>query len=383
VASIRVRPRKNRPPTYCIRWRDPDQAGKEVSLTFDDRRQAEQFLKILNDNKGHLAPTAAVWNAVQSKSPSIADTLETHIASIPSITSRGRADYRRDARIHINPHIGSIPVDAFTEAHAKQFLTVLGDTKISDKTIRNVHGLLSAAISTAIKAGHRTANPCIGIRLPRRDEHDSTEMIFLTPGQWESIDTELPNYCDGYYRLLFRTLAWTGMRWGEAAALQVGDLSLAATPPTVRISRALRRDEHSRPYVGPTKTKRSKRTISLRLPLADEMRAHVKGKPPGSLVFESHTGTALHHSNIRNRAWVPACTAAMAEKYGENALTEVPRIHDLRHSHASWLFGAGLDLLAVQRRLGHESITTTADRYGHLLPEQQLAVSAALDRLFS
>lgn len=382
MATIRVRPRKNRPASYCIRWRDPDQGGKEVSLTFEDRRTAEQFLDILNRNKGHLAPTAAVWNAIQRKSPSIEDILETHIAGIPSITPRGRADYRRDARRHIIPHIGAIPVDAFTEANAKHFVSTLSDTDISDKTIRNVHGLLSAAISTAIKAGHCTTNPCIGIRMPRRDEHDSVEMIFLTPGQWESIDAELANYCGGYYRLLFRTLAWTGMRWGEVAALQVADLNLNGKPPTVRISRALRRDENSRPYIGPTKTTRSKRTISVRASLAAELRAHVKGKPAGALVFESHTGSALHHSNIRNRAWVPACTAAMNDGYGEKALTEVPRIHDLRHSHASWLFGSGMDLLAVQRRLGHESITTTADRYGHLLPEQQLAASAALDALF-
>jgi len=45
------------------------------------------------------------------------------------------------------------------------------------------------------------------------------------------------------------------------------------------------------------------------------------------------------------------------------------RIHDLRHTHASWLIAAGRPLPSIQRRLGHESITTTVDTYGHLMME--------------
>ena len=55
------------------------------------------------------------------------------------------------------------------------------------------------------------------------------------------------------------------------------------------------------------------------------------------------------------------------------------RVHDLRHTHASWLIAAGVPLPVIQRRLGHESITTTVDRYGHLAPDSDVAVLAALD----
>ena len=55
-----------------------------------------------------------------------------------------------------------------------------------------------------------------------------------------------------------------------------------------------------------------------------------------------------------------------------------PRIHDLRHSHASILLGAGVPIHVVQVRLGHESIKTTVDTYGHLLPDAQaMAANAA------
>ena len=59
--------------------------------------------------------------------------------------------------------------------------------------------------------------------------------------------------------------------------------------------------------------------------------------------------------------WVPALVRAK-----EAGLTKKPRVHDLRHTNASWLIQAGVPLTVIQRHLGHESIQTTSDRYGHL-----------------
>jgi integrase len=380
MASIRVNARKDKPPTFSVLWRDPE-TGTQTSTTFPDRQEAERFARVLKANGNYLAPTTGMWNALHRNSPTVTVILAEHIDMLPRVTPRGKADYRRDAKKHLIPHLGAIPVDALTEAHVNQWLITLSDTTMSDKTIANMHGLLSSAVSTAVKAGHCPSNPCRGVRLPRRDH--SAEMVFLSPQQWTTLDTELGKISDGYYQLMFRTLAYTGMRWGEVTALQVGDLMLNSKPPMIRISRALRRDENSRPYIGPTKTNRSKRTISIHQALADELRDNTKGKPPGRLVFPSHAGSTLHSSNVRVRAWLPAVNASMNdEEYGAASLTVQPRVHDLRHSHASWLFSQGLDLLAVQRRLGHESITTTADRYGHLLLQQQVAVADALGEMF-
>jgi integrase len=58
-----------------------------------------------------------------------------------------------------------------------------------------------------------------------------------------------------------------------------------------------------------------------------------------------------------------------------------PRIHDLRYSNASWLLQAGLDMFKLQRHLGHKSITTTINRYSHLLPEAYDDAAAAMDRV--
>jgi integrase len=60
-----------------------------------------------------------------------------------------------------------------------------------------------------------------------------------------------------------------------------------------------------------------------------------------------------------------------------------PRIHDLRHSNASWLLQAGLDLFKLKLHLGHKSINTTIDRYSHLLPEGYDDTATALERAFA
>src|SRR5690606_39463918 len=55
-----------------------------------------------------------------------------------------------------------------------------------------------------------------------------------------------------------------------------------------------------------------------------------------------------------------------------------PRIHDARHTNASWLLGAGVPINYVQAHLGHESIPTTVDRYGHVMPAAGVAIRAAV-----
>ncbi|MGH9005742.1 MAG: tyrosine-type recombinase/integrase, partial [Acidimicrobiia bacterium] len=82
----------------------------------------------------------------------------------------------------------------------------------------------------------------------------------------------------------------------------------------------------------------------------------------------------------------PLNPAKEAEKFGRRIARAdgVPRIrwHDLRHSHASHLLKAGVNIKVVSRRLGHASVSFTLDRYGHLFPEADTALRARLDCLF-
>ena len=170
-------------------------------------------------------------------------------------------------------------------------------------------------------------------------------------------------------------LAGSGLRFGEAVALTVGDVDLLGVTPAVKVTKALQRIPGGF-EVGPPKTRRSRRTVSLSNDLVDVL-APLVTRSRDELLVIGPTGARVHHSNSYNRAWRPA-TVAFEELAGRR-----PRIHDLRHSHASWLIAAGVPLPAIRDRLGHESINTTVDVYGHLMPDQHRVTAAALDGLLA
>lgn len=106
----------------------------------------------------------------------------------------------------------------------------------------------------------------------------------------------------------------------------------------------------------------------------------------------------MRHNVFFQYVWAPVTRLAMGQETFERAgrskvssllegveplprgraLDVRPRIHDLRRTAASWMIAAVLDLVTVQHMLGHESVTTTADLYGHLTPERRKAAADAM-----
>lgn len=145
--------------------------------------------------------------------------------------------------------------------------------------------------------------------------------------------------------------------------------------PAIRIQRAWKRDEDGKAYMGAPKTKKSRRTVVVTETFWQKLKCRSQGKAPDDLLFTGPEGNRWDAGTFRRLRWVPAIELA-AEKLG---LIEQPRIHDIRHSHASWLIAMKVPLPAIQARLGHESITTTVDRYGHLLDALDDEVIAAVE----
>jgi len=101
--------------------------------------------------------------------------------------------------------------------------------------------------------------------------------------------------------------------------------------------------------------------VSLPEQAVTVLREIVEGKRPDDLVFTTIQGRRVQAQHFRERVWHPAVVRA--------DLGKSPRVHDLRHSHATWMIARGMNLAMLQRRLGHEKITTTVDTYGHVLPD--------------
>ncbi|MEU7584202.1 site-specific integrase [Streptomyces sp. NPDC041068] len=247
-------------------------------------------------------------------------------------------------------------------------------TAYKPKTIHNKYGLLSAILQSAVDAepSLRASNPCGQTRLPRLDgTEDEEEMVFLEREEWAWLHECLADDA----KELGETIAETGFRWGDATALQPRDLRRRNGRPAIRVQRSWKKDEDGKSILGPPKTRKSRRTVVITHKLDRMLRRRAKGLAKDDLIFTGPEGGEWDPGTFRRLRWIPAIELA-AEKYG---LIKRPRIHDLRHSHASWLMAAKVPLPAIQGRLGHESITATVDRYGHLLDALDDEVMAAVE----
>lgn len=404
MASIRKRDRRDGTAIYQVRWLQGGRGGDWQSEKFADEESAKQF-KQLVDAHGQQWPHGWVKGRGFVEEPTadgdmpLIDWALRYVDRLTGIDERTRRDYRRDIENHFSiirhvtvsgrvvpATIANLTADDVQDwvraqeagekdpEHPGQWLR----RPASPKSIANRHGLLSSIVQAAVEADPplRSKNCCAGTRLPRQDDGIDEEMCFLERDEYARIAAEIS---DPHARDLADWLAGTGMRWGEATALQVRDVSL--TRRTVSVQRSWKRAAPGEGgpsyFLGPPKTRKARRVIALTDEQMEMLRRRMAGKKPEDLIFETPRGKSWRHDNFWRRRWVPAVEAAIAK-----GLTKRPRIHDLRHTHVAWLIAAGIPLPAIQARLGHESITTTVDRYGHLVEalddEIRAAVSAAM-----
>lgn len=379
MASIRERRRAVGTRSWAVLRRDPDN-GRQTSLTYDDERDARVARELIEAAGGRAGEAARIAEAVRKPGPTVEAAITEHIDLLTGVGAD--THYRGELGAHIAPGLGPLPVSAVTYRHVAGWVRAMTEKGLSPKTIANVHGLPSAVMTTAVSLGYRADNPCVGVELPK-SVATRDEMTVLTRDEFGLLLSKV----SAHYQPLVLTLVATGLRWGEATALTAGDVDLSARPATIRVAKAWKRDADRRWYVGPPKTKRARRTVSPPGDLVDVLLPLVAGKAPDELLFTNTVGAQLSSSRFWTTTWMPALDAACNPRRTDGSpdpdapcLTKRPRVHDLRHTHASWMIAAGTDLFVLQRRLGHESITTTTETYAHLLPDQQRAAADAAGR---
>lgn len=392
MATIRERPRKTGGTTYTVVWRaGGTRDGKQESEPFQDEQHAEVFRGLV-DMHGQQWPPGWVrgkgfvqQQPGKGKDMELATWAHRTVDRLTGIEGRTRADYKRDITNHIdgvlvhtneNGTVTPATVANVTTDDIADWVRAQEDGQknpeapekwlrrpAAPKSIANRHGMLYSIFQAAVEAEPplRTSNPCSKTKLPRLDAGTEDEMTFLEHSEYQRIRAELVLICRGDGVDIADVLVGTGLRWGELSALQVRDLSLNGPTPTLRVQRAWKRQEDNTRLLGPPKTKKSRRTIALSPNVVEILRRLSVAKGPESFIFLTAWGNAWRHDNYYQRRWMPA--VANAQRKG---LPKSPRLHDLRHTHVAWLIGKNVSLPAIQARLGHESITTTVDRYGHL-----------------
>lgn len=367
--------RRNR--TGSVVWRVQFRVDRKMrQITFPTEKEARQFGRRLDAVGSEAALSMQTAQTLQQAGvTSFADFatryLDPSSGMLTGIEKGTRADYKGILQRSFLPVFGDAALEDITRIDVGRWVAWQEDqdsvrtkgAKVSAKTVKNYHALLSSIFAAAVDQKLMDTNPAFKIRLTRGR---SRAGVFLTRAEFYTVLNFVPNY----YKPLVTFLVGTGTRWGEATAVTWGDVDSGTEPATVLIDKAWKRGEHG-PVLGTPKTERSRRTISLWPGLIPMLGPRKRGDQllfPGAL-GRGHVWYGPFKTRIWDRAVEQANDEELCAAAGRTPIGKWPRIHDLRHTHASWLIAAGAPLPYVQARLGHESITTTVNRYTHLLPE--------------
>ncbi|RLV56026.1 site-specific integrase [Aeromicrobium phragmitis] len=278
-----------------------------------------------------------------------------------------KADTHR-RRNHLDPRWWDVPLGAITRHDVKAWATQLRTKGLGPESVKRCVHLLSASLTAAVDAEILDSNPAARLRLPGAPSVVERD---LTREEYSAIRAQLPTEYD---QLVADTLLYTGARWGEVTGAHLARLDVARRrlrivetySEAIAKMKAYPKDKTARE--APLLPDLLERLLHVERPRDDCGVEHANGRCPGPLLLPSERGMPLRNSNWSYRVWRPAVEAAGVGRV---------RIHDLRHTYASWLLQGGVSLAEVGRLLGHSSAQTT-QRYAHLAEPPSDEVLAVL-----
>jgi integrase len=263
----------------------------------------------------------------------------------------------------ILPFIGPLPIQKLRPVHLTElYATLLRDgragTGLSARTVGLVHRLLHLALKHATQWGVVQQNAASHVAPPRVT---ASEIEIIREDEIVMVLRRLRGR--SMYTIAAVALA-TGMRRGELLALRWQDVDFGAG--TLRVAQSLEQTKAALRFKEP-KTKHSRRTIAIPSSIVAELRAHWKAQQEQRLALG--LGKAIDAALVFP-TWdgKPRSPGALTQEW-KRAMKEAGlkvSLHGLRHTHASSLIAAGVDILTISRRLGHASPTITLGVYGHL-----------------
>ena len=279
--------------------------------------------------------------------------------------------YRELSECQIIPHLGGTGLQKLRPEHLQRWHRELIESGLAARTVTNAHKLLHRVLADAATNGTLARNVAEIRRPPKVEER---EIEILAPEQIADVLAKL----EGHTLFPIVSLALATMRRGELLGLQWGDIDLDRG--VLRVERSLEETKAGLRFK-PPKTKRGRRNITLPPDAVAMLRAHkVKqlelrlvlglGKiEPSTLVLSDVEGEPLKPHTV-SRAWQRVVVAK-----------GLPRVsfHALRHTHASMLIRASVDILTISRRLGHSAAAITLDVYGHLIEGADAAAAKAIE----
>lgn len=354
---------------YRVRYRKPDKSQTD-KRGFRTKKEAELFLASVTVSKAtgeYIDPALGRIRITDLSAGWLAGKKST---LKPSTYRPVLSAWEQ----HVQGEWGTREVAKIQPSEVQQWVAQLAETR-SATTVARALGVLAGILDVAVGDRRIPRNPARGAKAPRKKPKPR---VYLNHDQVHRLAAA------SAHPALLLTLAYTGLRWGEATALRMRNINEVRRRLTVEENAVLAGAEL---HVGTPKSHR-KRTVPYPPFLGRLLAVEARGKGPADLLF----GDGISHLRLPNsqNGWFAAAVkrvqaedakvAAEAKARGDDALPVMPRVtpHDLRHTAASLAISSGANVKAVQRMLGHASAAMTLDTYADLFDDDLDAVADSL-----
>lgn len=341
------------------RWkaRIVDSESTERAKVFEVKKEADAWVR-----EQLAAVHAGVYVDPKRGRITVGDVYEVWSEGQGHLAKKTKQTRTTAWNVHVSPRWASVPIGDVRTPAVRSWVTGMVKDGIGVATIENSFRLLSNIVGAAVEEGRLAKNTCEGVKLPKRLHADRG---YLTHGQVLALAANCER--DG---LVVEFLSYTGLRWGEMAALRVQDFDMLRRRVSVHRNVV---EVNGLDWRTPKTWER--RSVRFPADVSERLAAAMEGKPRGDLVFQDLRGGVLRNSNWRSRVFAPALVKC--QKSDADMPTITPR--DLRHTAASLAVSAGANVLGVQRMLGHKNAAMTLNTYADLFDADLEAVADALD----
>ncbi len=355
VVDSSIKGRKKKVYKYRFSCRYKDALGKSCrysSKWFDTKEECMEAELLFRTKKEH--PSSALFKQVCLDNIEDKDRRNT-------ITKRTKREQTRFCEVWFEP-LHTVPIGDVTPAMIEEILSEYQE-KYSTVYVKKAKDLLNTTFKFAMRKYGLESNPMERIeKIHPSDAEQLTEMHIWTAEQFNQFIEQIPDDKE-VYRVFFLILFWTGLRKNEALSLTWKDYD----GKYLHIRRQWLDGSWKT-----LKTKKSIRNIQIDEKCINALESLKKGVIEDEYFSEDwfifggpKQMSTTQIDRVKNDAI-------------KKANLPYIRIHDFRHSHASYLISKGVNMYTVSRRLGHSSIQMTIDRYTHLMPDAQDEVMKAI-----
>lgn len=346
---------------FQARYLGPDGIERKAPHTFDTDKAAGQWLTVVESEI-----IQGAWTVPEAGEVKLGDYGAQWITE-RKLAPRTRENYEDLFRLHIRTLLGDLELGAIKSATIRSWRKRLLDGGAPEPQAVKAYRLLRAILNTAVKEDELIRqNPC---RIKGYDQYHTPERPTATVDQVVALAGAVPPR----FKALIIVAAFSGLRWGELAALRRCDVDLVEG--RLRVPRKLAALRNGMAFGAP-KSAAGVRTVALPSAATTALRAHMNGEfvedGQQALIFTGQKGAVLRSGNFgRAVQWIDT-----VERLG---LPPGFHFHDLRHTGNTLAAASGASTRELMHRMGQSSMRA-ALIYQHATSERDREIADGMDR---